>query len=43
MTNISRINYLRNKVHTYPIAKEAKEKELVVYKTHYITINIMKV
>jgi hypothetical protein len=28
-----------NRLQTYPITEEAKEKELYVIKTHYTTIN----
>jgi hypothetical protein len=35
---LSSINYLLNKLHTYPIAKEAKEAELKLLETCY-TIN----
>jgi hypothetical protein len=38
---ISSINYPMNAVHTYPITKEAKEKDLNIYKTQYITMNII--
>jgi hypothetical protein len=36
-TLVSGINYLVNRLNTYSISKEAKEKELNITKTHQIT------
>jgi hypothetical protein len=36
------INYLMNRVNTYPITNEAKTKKLNIYKTCYITTNITR-
>jgi hypothetical protein len=38
---MSSINYLVNKLHTYPITEEAKKKEVNTITAQYTTTNII--
>jgi hypothetical protein len=38
---ISHIHYLVNRLNTYPLSKEAKDTEINIIKTHYITVIII--